>query len=58
MDKRKKRTGKPGRVVIEVQESEEITFEQFERTIIKIVRSEPSKNESGKNKGGGRSPRA
>ena len=52
MDKRKKRTGKPGRVVIEVQESQEITFEQFERTITKIVRTKPPKN----NKGGGQSP--
>lgn len=55
MDKRKKRTGKPGRVVIEVTEREDISFEEFERTMIKIVRSEPIKDKS-KDKSGGKSP--
>ena len=50
MDKRKKRTEKPDRVVIEVQETQEITFEQFERTMTKIVRAKPPKDESRKDK--------
>lgn len=48
MDKRKKRTDKPDRVVIQVEESEEITFEQFERTMLKIVHSDGLKEKTSK----------
>lgn len=49
MDKHRKRTTKPERVTV-VEESEEITFEEFERTIVSIVRSEGLKEKSSKDK--------
>lgn len=50
MDKRKARTEKPKRVTVETTESTEITFEEFERTMTKVVRSKPVKTESVKHK--------
>ncbi|MBO0935826.1 hypothetical protein J2I47_04630 [Fibrella sp. HMF5335] len=46
MGKQKKRTGKPGRVVEETEVREEITFEQFERTMKTIIRSKQPQSES------------
>ena len=50
MEKHKKRTEKPGRFTIESEESQEVAFEQFERTMLKIVRSEPLKEKAPKDK--------
>ena len=56
MGKQKKRTEKPGRVVEEIEVREEITFEQFERTMKTIIRSKqpkskPSTTKKKKNEG-------
>ncbi|WP_018620215.1 hypothetical protein [Spirosoma luteum] len=50
MEKHRKQTEKPRRTVIEVIEVEEITFDEFERTMKKVVRSENGKAETLKDK--------